>query len=69
MSNPLRTAVRVLFASGMVLAASNVHAQMKIGDRPYTINKASVLELESDRQGLLLPRVQPGMLTSAPLNA
>ncbi|UYQ91938.1 hypothetical protein MKQ68_17780 [Chitinophaga horti] len=69
MNNPLRTAVRVLFASGMVLAASTVHAQMKIGDRPYTINRASVLELESDRQGLLLPRVQPGMLTAAPLNA
>ncbi|MCK7557518.1 hypothetical protein MKQ70_21935 [Chitinophaga sedimenti] len=69
MNNPLRTAVRVLFASGLVLAASNLQAQMKIGDRPYVINKASVLELESDRQGLLLPRVQPGMLTSAPLNA
>lgn len=69
MNYPLRTAVRVFLASGMVLAASSLHAQMKIGDKPYSINKASVLELESDRQGLLLPRVQPGMLTAAPLNA
>lgn len=68
MKTPLRTAVRVLFASGMLMSAFNADAQLKVGDRPYSINKASVLELESDRQGLLLPRVQPGMLTAAPLN-
>lgn len=68
MKTPLRTAVRVLFMSGMLMTAFNADAQLKVGDRPYSINKASVLELESDRQGLLLPRVQPGMLTAAPLN-
>ncbi|RAJ87336.1 hypothetical protein CLV59_10185 [Chitinophaga dinghuensis] len=42
-------------------------AQLKIGDNPSTINKASVLELESLRQGLLLPRIVD--TTLAPLNA
>lgn len=68
MKTPLRTAMRVLLASGMLMAAFTANAQLKVGDRPYSINRASVLELESDRQGLLLPRVQPGMLTTAPLN-
>lgn len=31
--------------------------QMKIGNHPSQINKASILELESDRQGLLLTRI------------
>lgn len=69
MNGILRMTVRVLCAAGILIVASNANAQMKVGDKPYSINKASVLELESDRQGLLLPRVQPGMLTLAPLNA
>ena len=32
-------------------------AQLKIGDNPTTIQKSSILELESTRQGLLLPRL------------
>lgn len=32
-------------------------AQMKIGSNPSQINKSSILELESDRQGLLLTRI------------
>lgn len=68
MNSLLRIAARVLFAAGILIVASNANAQMKVGDKPYSINKASVLELESDRQGLLLPRVQLGMLTTAPLN-
>jgi len=32
-------------------------AQLKIGDNPTTIQKSSILELESSRQGLLLPRL------------
>ncbi len=32
-------------------------AQLKIGDNPTNIQKSSVLELESTRQGLLLPRL------------
>lgn len=32
-------------------------AQLKIGDNPTTIRQSSILELESDRQGLLLTRL------------
>ncbi|MDQ8006031.1 MAG: hypothetical protein REI64_14610, partial [Pedobacter sp.] len=35
----------------------SVNAQVKIGDNPTTINKASILELESSNKGLLFPRV------------
>ncbi|MBV8254045.1 MAG: hypothetical protein JO154_15690 [Chitinophaga sp.] len=41
-------------------------AQLKVGNNPSTINKASVLELESLRQGLLLPRIVD--TTLAPLS-
>lgn len=34
-----------------------VNAQLKIGDNSTNIQKSSVLELESSRQGLLLPRL------------
>src|SRR5438067_5631846 len=33
------------------------HAQLKVGDNPTSIQKSSILELESTRQGLLLPRL------------
>lgn len=32
-------------------------AQLKVGDNPTSIHKSSILELESTRQGLLLPRL------------
>lgn len=32
-------------------------AQMKIGSNPSVLEKSSILELESNRQGLLLPRL------------
>ncbi|HWK03229.1 MAG TPA: hypothetical protein VNS58_06340, partial [Puia sp.] len=41
----------------MLLTATLVKAQLKIGDNPTSINKSSILELESTRQGLLLPRL------------
>lgn len=50
----------------LLLSAPAVFAQLKIGDNPATINKASILELESLRQGLLLPRIVD--TTLAPLN-
>jgi hypothetical protein len=34
-----------------------VNAQLKVGDNPTSIQKSSILELESTRQGLLLPRL------------
>lgn len=48
-----RTLLLLAFAGCSTL----VHAQLKIGDNPTTIQKSSILELESTRQGLLLPRL------------
>ncbi|MEC5147100.1 hypothetical protein [Chitinophaga sp. 212800010-3] len=50
----------------LMLTTRATFAQLKIGDNPATINKASVLELESLRQGLLLPRIVD--TTLAPLS-
>lgn len=44
------------------------YAQLKIGSNPSQINKSSILELESTRQGLLLPRIPGANLTAAPLS-
>ncbi|HTI07614.1 MAG TPA: hypothetical protein VL832_03625 [Puia sp.] len=41
----------------VLLTATLAKAQLKIGDNPTNIQKSSVLELESTRQGLLLPRL------------
>lgn len=49
-----RRAALLLLIFGSGIAA---HAQLKIGDNPTTIQKSSILELESSRQGLLLPRL------------
>lgn len=38
-------------------AATIINAQLKVGDNPTNIQKSSILELESSRQGLLLPRL------------
>lgn len=43
------------------------HAQLKVGNNPGTINPASVLELEGDRQGLLLTRINAADTLRAPL--
>ena len=39
------------------LMALPARSQLKVGQHPTTIEKSAVLELESDRQGLLLPRI------------
>ncbi|MBS1564935.1 MAG: hypothetical protein JST39_11135 [Bacteroidetes bacterium] len=44
----------ILAIFGMGAAAN---AQLKVGDNPTSIQKSSILELESTRQGLLLPRL------------
>ncbi|RZK66518.1 MAG: hypothetical protein EOO95_05605, partial [Pedobacter sp.] len=46
----------VLFITLLTLA-TGVNAQVKIGENPTTINKASLLELEGTNKGLLFPRV------------
>ncbi len=41
----------------LLLIGTATMAQLKIGNNPTTISKSSILELESLRQGLLLPRL------------
>lgn len=47
----------LVLVSLLALSFNSLKAQLKIGGNPYTISPASILELESDRQGLLLPRL------------
>jgi len=61
--------LRVLAAIAFLLIAGAASAQLKVGSNPSQINKSSILELESTRQGLLLPRIPGSNLTAAPLNA
>jgi hypothetical protein len=49
---------KILFLLFSVITFSiTASAQLKVGDNPTNIQKASILELESSRQGLLLPRL------------
>jgi hypothetical protein len=47
----------LIFAGGITLASTVANAQMKIGDNPSVIEKSAILELNSTKQGLLLPRL------------
>lgn len=61
----------LLLRAGMLALLSGLftvaHAQLKVGNNPGTINPASVLELEGDRQGLLLTRINAADTLRAPL--
>ncbi|MBO9658054.1 MAG: hypothetical protein J7527_04450 [Chitinophagaceae bacterium] len=49
---------KVLLLLAMFLGSTVlVNAQLKVGDNPTSIQKSSILGLESTRQGLLLPRL------------
>ncbi|RYY59660.1 MAG: hypothetical protein EOO05_12560 [Chitinophagaceae bacterium] len=53
-----RFAPKALVLAFVLLGSSViVNAQLKVGDNPTNIQKSSILELESTRQGLLLPRL------------
>lgn len=58
----------IAFAVLLLLFSSIAAAQLKVGSNPSQINKSSILELESERQGLLLPRIPGANLTTAPLS-
>lgn len=47
----------VILLATFITLASISYAQLKVGDNPTNIQKSSILELESSRQGLLLPRL------------
>jgi len=54
----LKINAKVLLAFFVLLCTGfGLNAQLKVGDNPTTIQKSSILELESTRQGLLLPRL------------
>ncbi|HEV7737164.1 MAG TPA: hypothetical protein VGO47_07320, partial [Chlamydiales bacterium] len=57
---------KVLLALLLLLGSTvMVNAQLKVGDNPTSIQKSSILELESSRQGLLLPRIADTTLINA----
>ncbi len=41
----------------LIVSTSAAFSQLKIGSNPTQIKKSAILELESDRQGFLLPRL------------
>lgn len=58
MSSPFSFLKKKLFLLfSFLFVAILSQAQLKIGDNPTNIQKSSILELESTRQGLLLPRL------------
>lgn len=48
---------KLIFTAAFILFTVAAFSQLKIGTNPTQINKSSILELESDRQGFLLPRL------------
>jgi hypothetical protein len=54
----IRNVSRTLIMAGAIsLAATAANAQMKIGTNPSVIKKSAILDLETTKQGLLLPRL------------
>ena len=57
-TNPILVSQKgLLFLVVLLTIGVLANAQLKIGDNPTSIQKSSILELESSRQGLLLPRL------------
>jgi hypothetical protein len=48
---------RIAIAILVLFTATRSYAQLKVGTNPTQIQKSSILELESDKQGFLLPRL------------
>ncbi len=48
---------RIAIAILVTFTATSSYAQLKVGTNPTQIQKSSILELESDKQGFLLPRL------------
>ncbi len=56
--NHLHTSLKkIIFTVAFITFTAAAFSQLKIGTNPTQINKSSILELESDRQGFLLPRL------------
>lgn len=57
MKNFYQSIKKVILIAVLLVSASSAFSQLKIGTNPTVINKSSILELESDRQGFLLTRL------------
>ncbi|MEC5142505.1 hypothetical protein [Chitinophaga sp. 212800010-3] len=57
MRKSLRIVARFILLAGIGLIAAQANAQLKVGSNPTNIQKSAILELESKKQGLLLPRL------------
>ncbi len=57
MKNLHKSFAKIILALSLIVCASSAFSQLKIGTNPTVINKSSILELESDKQGFLLPRL------------
>ena len=57
MKNHYKPLIRIALAFVLFISATSAFAQLKVGSNPTVINKSSILELESDKQGFLLPRL------------
>jgi hypothetical protein len=60
---------KVVLVAVFLISASSAFSQLKIGTNPTQINKSSILELEADRQGFLLPRLTDTLAPNGGINA
>lgn len=61
---------KFLTVLAVICITVSIHAQVKVGDNPTTVNAHSALEIESTNKGLLMPRVALTALNNAsPLSA
>ena len=50
---------------GVLLSKTGLSQQLRLGNNPWTVEKSSVLELQSTNQGLLLTRIADTALINA----
>jgi hypothetical protein len=60
---------KVILIAVFLVSATSAFSQLKIGTNPTQINKSSILELEADRQGFLLPRLTDTLAPNGGINA
>ena len=69
MKNFYQTLSKIVLIAVLLVASTGAFAQLKIGNNPTVISKSSILELESDRQGFLLPRITDTLAPNGGINA
>ncbi|MBK9729032.1 MAG: hypothetical protein WAR77_04755 [Saprospiraceae bacterium] len=56
--------LKIAFVSSIVFNCTTLHAQIKVGNNPSTLDPNAALEIESVNKGLLLPRLALSSTTS-----